>query len=507
MATILDRAIEWWNPGRGLVRRQARARIESLAKARMLYEGASTGRRSYGWRVAATDANAEIAGAKVRLRAISRDMVRNNPLAARAVQVIDQNVIGAGIVPTVKSRSEPRAERIRKLIKRHLETTAFDVFGQHDLYGVQGLVTRCLVESGEVLVRRLWSTNRNLALPFQVQVLEPDFLDSTVDGQLANGNTARQGIEYDKGGQRAAYHLYRNHPGSIDAFTQETIRVPARDIIHVFRGDRAGQERGVTWFHPVMVRMKDLADFIDAQLMRQKIAACFAAFVTSETGPDGTLFDPEKDQDTGLPIENVAPGMVEYLRPGQDVKFGGPPQIGDFDPYVRATQREIATGVGITYEALTGDHSQVNYSSGRMGWIEFQRSIDLWRWRTIIPKLCNGIAEWTLEAVGIMAPGGVGEEASIEWTPPKREMLKPSEEVPTARDAIRSGLKSWSESVRELGQDPQAVAREISEDQKLFDSLGLKLDSDGRFPMTRAVDDDPKRAAGPSAPNEGNNDA
>jgi len=77
-------------------------------------------------------------------------------------------------------------------------------------------------------------------------------------------------------------------------------------------------------------------------------------------------------------------------------------------------------------------------------------------------------------------------------------MLKPSEEVPTARDAIRSGLKSWQESVRELGMDPQQVAREISEDQKLFDKLGIKLDSDGRFPMTRAVDDAPKAPAAPT---------
>jgi lambda family phage portal protein len=506
MPTFLDRAIEWWNPGRGLARRQARARIEGFDKARMLYEGATTGRRTHGWRVAATDANAEIAGARVRMRGVSRDMVRNNPIATRAVQIITQNVVGAGIVPAVKSRSEARADRLRDLVKRHLETTAVDRAGHHDIYGIQRLVMRGIVESGECLVRRLWSTDHKLALPFQVQVLEPDYLDSAVDGQLANGNTARQGIEYDKNDRRVAYHLYLKHPGAIDTWTQETIRVPAGDVIHVFRADRA-QERGMTWFAPVMVRMKDLADFIDAQLMRQKVSACFAAFVTSETDPDRDGYDPEVDRNTGLPVNAMSPGMFAYLKPGQDVKFGGPPQVGDFDPYVRATLREIAAGLGVTYEALTADFSQVNYSSGRMGWIEFQRSIDDWRWGMLIPKLCNGLAEWTLEAAGIMAPGGVGNEASIGWTPPKREMLKPSEEVPTARDAIRANLKSWSETVRELGMDPQQVAKEIAEDQKMFDFLGIKSDSDGRFPMNRAVDDDPKKSGGPSAPSEGNPDA
>lgn len=479
-------------------------RIGNIRKVQALYDGATTGRRSYGWRVAGTDANTEIATARPRLRNISRDMVRNNPIAGRIVQVIRQNVVGAGIVPAVKSSSKARQERIRKLIARHLETTAFDVTGRLNLYGIQGLVMGGVVESGEMLVRRRWVSDRRLALPFQVHVLEPDYLDSTVDGVLLNGNVAINGIEYDvRTKKRVAYHLYDEHPGALrTAISQTTTRVPAADVIHVYRADRGGQERGVTWFHPVILRMRDLADFVDAQLMRQKIAACFAAFVTSDADPS---LPPgfEKDQRTGHPLETMAPGMIEYLRNGEKVEFGDPPQVGDFDPYLRTSLREIATGVGITYESLTGDLSQVNYSSGRMGWIEFQRSIDDWRWNMLIPHLCTGIAEWTLEAIGIMAPGGIGEYDAIGWTPPRREMINPKEEVPTSRDTIRSGLNSWQDEVRTLGRDPEIVAAEIAEDQKLFDSLGIKLDSDGRFPMSRAVDDDPRKSTGSQQQIEG----
>ena len=52
------------------------------------YEGAKTGRRTSGWVSAGTSANAEIAPAKSLLRNRSRELVRNNPYAAKAMRVL-----------------------------------------------------------------------------------------------------------------------------------------------------------------------------------------------------------------------------------------------------------------------------------------------------------------------------------------------------------------------------------------------------------------------------------
>jgi capsid protein len=48
------------------------------------------------------------------------------------------------------------------------------------------------------------------------------------------------------------------------------------------------------------------------------------------------------------------------------------------------------------------------------------------------------------------------------------------------RDAIRSGLKSYPEALRELGYNPFEVINEISEFNKLIDKYGIKLDCDAR---------------------------
>ena len=79
----LDRAIGAVAPGAGLRRARQRQTIAVLARA---YEGAKLGRRTEGWVAAGTGANAEIAPAIARLRDRSRDLVRNNPYAAKAVR-------------------------------------------------------------------------------------------------------------------------------------------------------------------------------------------------------------------------------------------------------------------------------------------------------------------------------------------------------------------------------------------------------------------------------------
>jgi lambda family phage portal protein len=475
-ANFLDRAIAWVAPTRAEKRLRARLMLDGLAKARMMFDGATAGHRGSGWRAVSTDANAEIGIGSGRLRDVARDMVRNNPHASRAVQVISYNVVAKGLFPNAVSSVDRAKEQAEDLIKRHFDTTACDADGRHDLYGLQTLAMRTIVESGEVIIRRrMRRPEDNLPVPFQIQVLEPDYLDTLKDGELPNGNVAVQGIEFDWRGRRVAYWLHREHPGSRGAWTRfESDRIPAEYVAHVFRTDRPGQARGVSWFAPVVLRLRDYADFADAQLVRQKIAACFAAFVTS---PDGPGLTGEKTQ-AGHPLEAFEPGMIERLRDGEEVTFGVPPQVQGYDEYSRATLREIAAGMGISYEALTGDLKGVNFSSGRMGWLEFQRSVDAWREHMLVPQMCQPIADWFLEAMAMQL--GRRMPLALEWALPRREMISPAQEIPPIMQAIRGGLSSRSEEQRKLGYDPADLDRIIAEDNARADRLGLVFDSDPR---------------------------
>jgi capsid protein len=92
----IDRALALVSP-RAAARRYA-ARV-ALGNMRRAYDAAQKGRRTDGWRTAGTAADAEIAAASGILRDRMRDLVRNNPLAARAVSVLVNNLVGSGIRP------------------------------------------------------------------------------------------------------------------------------------------------------------------------------------------------------------------------------------------------------------------------------------------------------------------------------------------------------------------------------------------------------------------------
>ena len=105
----------------------------------------------------------------------------------------------------------------------------------------------------------------------------------------------------------------------------------------------------------------------------------------------------------GSRIETFEPGMIEYLEPGRDVKFASPSASGGYAEYMRMQLHAIAAGVGLTYELLTGDLSQVNYSSIRAGLIEFRRRMEALQWQLLVPGLCQPV--WRRFVLAAQAAG------------------------------------------------------------------------------------------------------
>jgi lambda family phage portal protein len=469
---LLDKCIAYVAPQHGLIRSRARLMQQWLLTQERKYEAASQSRRTEGWYTPATSATAEIAPALAFMRERSRDLVRNNPHAERAVRSLTANLIGAGIIPQARSSKKSQNEQWNRAWQRWGNTVDCDADGLHNFYGLQTLIVRTLIEAGECLIRRRYVATSN-SIPLQLQVLEPDFLDSTKtqDNISANDHTIIQGIEFNAQGQRIAYWLFQEHPGNGVSRNNVSVRVPADDIIHLYRVDRPGQLRGVPWAAPIIIKTKDLDDYDSAELVRNKIAACFAGFIRDVEGVDAhTNTSPISDK--------FEPGILEVLPPGKDIIFSNPPQVMGYADYVRTHLRAIAVGFGIPYEVLTSDYSQVNFSSARMGWLEFQRHLEQWQWQLIIPRLCDRVWQWFNDAM-ILA-GFAKEPAGVSWTPPRREMIDPVKEVSALRDQVRCGFLTLSEAIRLFGYDPQEQLDEMAEDAKKLDALGLILDSDPR---------------------------
>lgn len=473
----LDRLLIGIAPEWGLRRVRARATAKLMARH---YDAAQVGRRTSGWHRSGADANVANGTALAALRELSRDLRRNNGWARAGVRVIVNNTVGWGIMPKPDDRSRARGSAAIKIWNAWATSTSADFDGRLNFYGLQRLAMETIVESGEVLiVRQPAATSDGLAIPMRLQVLEPDYLDTSRNGFVAaGGGPIIDGIEFDLQGRRTAYWLFTSHPGGqqLTARGFESVRIPADRVLHIYRVDRPGQVRGVPWLSSAISKLNDFDDFDDAELMQQKVAACFGAFVTDIDSNGGTLGVPGTDTE-GHQLEQLEPGHIAYLKPGQTVQFAQPPRAQDSSFSVRAL-RKVAVSIGVPYEELSGDYSQVNYSSARMARLAHWGNVHEWREHMLIPQFCGGVWKWAMDLTAQLE--GWPSVPLANWAPPPMPILEPDKEGLAYQRLLRIGAMTWPQMVRELGEDPVSQLDEIQHYNREFDKRGIVLDTDPR---------------------------
>jgi lambda family phage portal protein len=501
---FLDRAINFLNPKAGTERMRHKMAQEVFKKnsGKRRYEAAGGGRRTDGWHAVSTSGNAEIHQALIFLRNRSRDLVRNNPYAENAIKEISNSMVGTGIIPTPKDLSPLQTKKIKKAWSDWAESTDCDWEGHSTFYGIQHLIARSVAESGECIVRKHIIADKKLAIPLKLQVLEADYIDTTkYMWSLPEGGFIYYGVEFDKDQKIVAYWLWDQHPGEQIHFNVTLVsrRVPADQILHIFEKKRPGQFRGVPFGTASMLRLKDMDDYEDAQLIRQKIAACFSVFVTDST--NATVGDQGNAEEL---LDKVEPGIIQKLSPGQTVSMATPPDAGQtFDPYTKNILRGVAAGYGMDYVTLTGDLTAVNFSSGRMGWLKFHKNVSVWQTHMLIPMLCDPAWAWFIQVASIMGFAKSDKTIKARWTPPRREMIDPAKESKALVEMIRAGLMSLPEAIRQMGDAPEDVIEEMIATAKLFDAAKLMPTTDPRFDATRsngAIPPPPGADGAPAAP-------
>ena len=437
------------------------------------------------------------------LRVKSRDLVRRNAWANAGIEAFVANAVGTGIMPQSMAQDETFRVAVQALWRDWTEEA--DATGQTDFYGLQSLAARAMCEGGECFIRlRPRRPEDRLTVPLQLQLLEAEHLPLTLNTELPSGNVVRSGIEFDAMGRRVAYHLYRSHPedGRLSPMSgqggQDTVRVPAAEIMHLYRVLRPGQIRGEPWLARALVKLNELDQYDDAELVRKKTAAMFAGFVTRLSPEDNLLGEGSANAD-GVALAGLEPGTMQILEPGEDIKFSSPADVGgSYAGFLRMQFRAVAAAMGITYEQLTGDLTQVNYSSIRAGLLEFRRRVEALQHGVIVHQLCRPIWQaWMAQVVlegALTLPGFARGDATqqraflaVKWIPQGWQWVDPLKEADAMKAAIRSGLMSRSEAISANGYDAEDVDREIAADNARADELGLVFDSDPRHELPTAA--------------------
>ena len=475
--TWVDRIVRWVAPETAVKRMGARLQLDMILRG-----GFDAGRRDYrgsSWRPSSSGPNTSLYGDLPTIRQRARDLVRNNPLAKRSLEVLVAHTVGTGIRPSWPQASKAQRRRLKSAWDAFVDQA--DVRKQVDFYGLQEQSVRAMFESGEALAVKHHDSTR---LSLSYLLMEGDLIDHQREGVFDHRLT-RLGVALTNNWHTIdGYWLFAQNPSDAILWGNFPVSTftPKEGIHHLFRVRRIGQMRGISELASSIPIMRDLADYMESALVKARIEACFAAFVTSSESGMGTIATRTESEDgRSKTYGTMSPGMVQELRPGEDIKFGQPSSQSDFNAFVLNNTMAAAAGMGVTYDQATGDLRQANYSSLRAGKIEFRRHIEMIQHLTIIPMLLQPIYKEFIDYARSFGPLMPRDElVPVRWVTPAWEPIDPKKDLDADIMAVRSGRLTMADFIASWGEDPHQQIEEIASFNKLLDENGIILDTDPR---------------------------
>lgn len=474
-----------------MAKRKAKPQSQPAAprRGRRAYEGAMVSRLTSDWVTSSTSADAEIDGSLIRLRNRSRQLCRDSSYARQAMRAIASNVVGRGIRMQGRVTMLRGGGRLDQAVNGRIEQSwqtwsradRCHVAGKLSLPEMLRLAIRSVAESGEVFIRLVPEAFGRSRVPLALEIIEADYCDEgKTSGPDANGDEWRMGVKVNRWGRPIAYQFRSRHPGDVSGSVGYAVaEVPADQVMHLFIGERPGQTRGIPWMASAIKRLHHLAGYEEAEVVRARATSSLMGFIQS---PEGELQGDEVyDADR---VSNFEPGVFKYLAPGESVEI---PQLNSpgnqFEPFLRAMLRAVSASIGCSYESISRDFSQTNYSSSRLALLEEREE-----WRTLqdwmVEHFLQPVFErWLAAAVGagaLILPGyEIAPERfeAVKWFPRGWAWVDPTKEVEAYSKAVRAGFKTQAQVVAEGGGDLEdlLVARAAEVDRA--EQLGLQFDS------------------------------
>ena len=478
-ANLLDKAIGYVSPKAASDRLKWRADFELRAN----YDAASSGRLQSRW--IRTNEPAELTDRADRdvMRARARDLERNSDIQNAALRAFRRNVIGSKLNVQITTKDPELNAQLEKLWGKWCKARNCDVTGTQSLSEIMRMCIQRKIVDGGFLILKIY-TDQGF-LPFQLQVLEVDDLDPMQMSPKVKGNRVIGGIEFNRYNRAQGYWIRQY---SVDGMEFEpSVYVRAEDVIYYFSKKRPTQIREVTDMAHTLSRVKDVNEFVNAVTVKEKIAACLAAFI-KRLNPSSDVYadsirNAKRDPDISYAGKRIVPGMIMELNPGDDVTFSNPSgQATDATDFIKLQEKMIAAGHGLSYEALSRDLSDTTYSSARQGLIEDDLTYDEEREgfeALVLDEIYETFVISCYLAGYINKPDfwtNKEDYMSHEWITQPRRWIDPYKEANANAIALKTGQKTFQQLQKENGRDWKQVIDEIAEFKEYASSKNLNLD-------------------------------
>ena len=455
------------------------------------YAAAAKGRLFADFVGSNRSADSEIRWALRDIRNRSRDLERNNEYFRRYLQLLRVNVVGEnGFNVQVRGRNPDNS--LDRAGNNIIEGAwrEFSRMGGPTVDGKMSMVDLCnhiitgMARDGEVFLQVV--KGNYLRHGIAVQIIEPDRVDEEKNELAPNGNSIRMGVELDKKTRRPiAYHVLTYHKGDYDYMLPANERkyevIPASEMMHIYKPDRAGQTRGVPWSTAAITSLKMLHGYREAELIAARTGAAKMGFFTSPAG-DGFTADGFDDADNTVPIYDAEAGSFHQLPAGVDFKAFDPSHpTSAFADFEKSILRGIAGGLGVSYTSLANDLEGTSYSSIRQGALE-ERDFYKTLHRFMIDHFLDPLYRMWLEHVmgfGYIPINGETKmfkfTQDVTWRGRGFQWVDPLKEMNAAVVGLQNGIISHSDIAANYGRDAEDTFAQIQRDKEMADEFGLSM--------------------------------
>lgn len=505
----------------------------AVASGGVAYDGANKMDRLATWQPALRSADADLLPAKDDLDARAIDTLRNDAYVAGGAAIHKDSIVGARFTLSAKPETKilfgKEDETWEKEAQEEIETKFTlwaespqcypDAARRKTLTDIVRLAVGVHLASGEVVASAEWFDDGR---PFAsaVQLIDSARLSNPMDRSITGDRRIRKGVEIDKFGAPVAYYIRNAHPADYRLGMKSVLdsmkwkRIPARKpwgrhmMFHAYEEMRADQTRGVTTMAAALGEMRMTKHFRRTELERAVVAATYAASIESEIPDDvalalGASNDTEGNPTTQWMAEYLAAineysggaknlhmdgAKIPIFAPGTKLRIQNPGANGPAgDKFEQSLLRYIAAALGVSYEQLSRDYTQTNYSSARASSGETYKSMMSLK-RIVAEKMANFVYRlWLEEAVNYndlecfkrrnlpRFYDGMNAEAysACEWIGAAQGQIDPLKETQAAILKIKAGLSTKEREIARInGGDWRREARQIKRERELDESYG-----------------------------------
>lgn len=514
--------------------RIAGARMAARLSLRAGYEAGVYSRLTGNRLVSNLDADGELLGKGSRIRSFSREEGRNNPIAAGLRSTITRNVcgdatVGQGITvdPQIIKQDEKGEwvpdDELNTAIKLEWENFCkfFEFTGRWHFADAVQIASNEVLEAGEQLAvihdkpapgspynlsveivepDRLPTSNDNFFTPMQTEVLVQG--GQAVDGasggasdrtgQIPEKHRVQHGIEYNADNQIVAFHILKDHPGSMSQFPEKftTKRVLKEKVIHYFLPSRAEQTRGVTPFVSALNTLADAGDTIMWQLIALKGQSAFGLHFDGASIPNvpyprqgGTTNGNPPTDVYGNVVSQIQPGMIT-VGPNKATFYTSNAPGNMFLPFFQALQRLCGMSVGVGYSATSRDYSTGSYSALRQEDNEDARTYRMYQGMLARHFVMRVYSEF----IRVLAMSGrvkklttalwIVDKAKYERcvvNVPGRSHINPLQEITAEVVALKNGIKCLDEVLSVSNMEPADRLKAQARYKDMCEKLNLML--------------------------------